>query len=106
MSAVNMNLSEFESLVLKEKKPAVIDLWAPWCVYCRRLGPAFEQVAEAYPDVLFVKINIDEVPEVAEKYGVEVIPTLLAFRDGRLAGTVVNPGSKGKIEEFFRENLG
>ncbi len=106
MSAVNLNRSEFQKLVIEEKKSAVIDFWAPWCSYCRRIGPAFEQVAQDHPEILAGKINIDDEPALTEQFGIEIIPTLLAFRDGKLAGSVVNPGSRAKIEEFLKEHLG
>lgn len=106
MNVVSLNKSDFRKLVLEEKKAAVIDFGAPWCVYCRRLAPVFQQVADAHPELLTATVNIDEQEALADQFGVETIPTLLAFKDGALVGSVVNPGSKGKIEEFIQEYLG
>jgi len=104
MAAIQINKNNFQELVL-EGKNVLVDFWAPWCSYCRRIGPAFEKVAEQYQEELVVgKINIDEEPELADKYNIEVIPTLVYFRDGKPAAQVVAPQSKAKIDEFIAEN--
>ena len=88
-----------------EGKDVLVDFWAPWCSYCRRIGPAFEKVAEQYQEELVVgKINIDEEPELADKYNIEVIPSLVYFRDGKPEAQVVAPQSKAQIDEFIAGN--
>ena len=83
-----------------------MDFWAPWCGYCRRIGPAYEKVAEEYGDRLeVVKINIDEEGQLAEEAQVEVIPTLILYRDGKAVDTIVNPGSKAAIDQFIQAAL-
>ena len=83
-----------------------MDFWAPWCGYCRRIGPAYEKVAEEYGDRLeVVKINIDEEGQLAEEAQVEVIPTLILYRDGKAVDSIVNPGSKAAIDQFIQAAL-
>ena len=105
MAAVNINNEQLQQM-LREGKPVLVDFWAPWCGYCRRIGPAFEKIAEEYGDRLAaVKVNIDEEPQLAQAEQVEVIPTLILYKDGRAAASVVNPGSKAAIDQFLQEAL-
>ncbi|MBR4972363.1 MAG: thioredoxin family protein [Oscillospiraceae bacterium] len=105
MAAKNMNYEEFEK-AMKEGKPVLIDFWAPWCSYCRRIGPAYDKVAEQYGEELVVaKINIDEEPKLAMREMIEVIPTLVIYRNGKAIGSVVAPESKAMIENFIKESL-
>lgn len=106
MSVVNINKELFEQQIEKEKKAALVEFWAPWCVYCRRIGPAYKKVAEEYGDKLIVgQVNIDEEQALAVKNQIEVVPTLLLYKDGQVAGSLVAPDSKGKIEELIKEHL-
>ena len=105
MAIKDVNKTQFEQL-LSEAKPVVVDFWAPWCVYCRRIAPAVEMLAEQYEnEFVTVKINIDNEPAIAHKYGVEVIPTLMVFKGETPVGFAVNPGSKAAIESFIKESL-
>ncbi len=106
MSVLNINKELFEQQVENEKKVVLAEFWAPWCVYCRRIGPAYKKIAEEYGDKLVVgQINIDEEQELAQKNNIEVVPTLILFKDGQAAGAIVAPDSKGKIEEFIKEHI-
>ena len=85
-------------------KPVLLEYWAPWCVYCRRIAPAYEKIAEQFDGELIVaKVNIDDEPALATKERIEVIPTLVLYKGGEALGSVVAPESKAAIEEFIRE---
>ena len=103
-----MNLSEQQlNQYMNEGKAVLVDYWAPWCGYCRRIGPMYDKVAQQYGDRLVVaKINIDEEPELARRERIEVIPTLVLYQNGQALGSLVAPDSKGKIEELISESLG
>ena len=106
MAAISVDSEQF-SQMLAGKKPLLVDSWAPWCVHCRRLQAAFDKVAEENADtVLAVKINIDEEMELTNAEGIEVIPTLVLYKNGKRAAYVVNPGSKAAIDAFLRDELG
>ena len=106
MSVVNINKELFKQQVEDEKKVVLAEFWAPWCVYCRRIGPAYKKIAEEYGDKLVIgQINIDEEQELAVENDIEVVPSLILYKDGQAVGSIVAPESKGKIEEFIREHV-
>lgn len=103
MIAMNVNREEFEKLIQGDM-PVLAEFWAPWCVYCRRIGPALDHIAAKYHQKLItVKLNIDEVPELAESERIELVPTLLIYRKGKDLGSIVAPDSGAMIEEFISE---
>ena len=105
MAAINLNEKEFNDGI-REGKVMLVDFWAPWCGYCRRIGPAYEKVADEQAGRLLVaKLNIDEAPLVAAAERIEVIPTLVLYRDGQAVASMVAPESKAAIDEFLKENL-
>ena len=106
MAAMNMNNKQFEEL-MNGDKPLLVDFWAPWCVYCRRIAPAYEKIAESWSEkVIVAKVNIDEEPQLAARERIEVIPTLVLYHKGEALGSIVAPQSKAAIDEFIRETLG
>lgn len=105
MSAINMNKAQFEQF-MQEEKPVLVDYWAPWCVYCRRIAPAYEKIAEEYGDQLVIgKVNIDEESQLAEAEKIEVIPTLVLYRGGKAVDSIVAPDSKAAIVRFIQDAM-
>ena len=104
MAARNVNAREYNELILGSK-PVLVDFWAPWCGYCRRIGPALEKLADSREDVIVVKVNIDEEPALAQQERIEVIPTLVLYKEGFDLGSIVAPESKARIEAFLDEAL-
>ena len=106
MGASNINKEQFAQM-LQGDKPVLVDFWAPWCSYCRRIGPAYDKVADQQSENLaVVKVNIDEEPVLANQEGIEVIPTLILYKNGKALGSIVAPESKAAIDAFIQENLG
>lgn len=105
MAAKNYTSAEFYK-DMTEGKTILVDYWAPWCSYCRRIGPAYDKVAEQFGENLnIVKINIDDEPELATRERIEVIPTLVLYQKGEAVASIVAPESKARIETFIQENL-
>ena len=104
MAAMNMNTNQFNEM-MKEDRFLLVDYWAPWCGYCRRIGPAYDKLAQEQGDKLVIaKINIDEEGALAVRERIEVIPTLVLYRNGLAVDSIVAPESKARIEQFLREN--
>ena len=104
MAAMNINARQYEELILGSK-PVLVDFWAPWCTYCRRIDPVLNKMADTREDVLIVKVNIDEEPELARQERIEVIPTLVVYQNGYDLGSIVAPESKARIDAFLEETL-
>ncbi len=106
MEIINLSEQDFDEL-LASGKTFLVDYWAPWCVYCRRISPAYDKIAQQYGDRLTVaKVNIDEVPTLSHRENIQVIPTLVLYRDGKALGSVTAPESKAAIDAFIREWVG
>ena len=105
MAAKNINYEEFRSMA-ETGQTVLVDFWAPWCSYCRRIAPAYDKIAAQYAgDIVVSKMNIDEEPLFAHTEMIEVIPTLVLYRAGKAIGSIVAPESKAMIDAFIRESL-
>ena len=98
--------ADFESEVLKADGPVVVDFWAEWCGPCRMIAPALDEISSAMGDkVKIVKLNVDESPKTASKYGVMSIPTLMVFKGGQVAATKIGALPKSKLYEWVEASL-
>lgn len=106
MAIVHATDENFETEVLKSDIPAIVDFFAEWCTPCKMMGPIFEEVSEKFNDkVKFVKVNVDEARNTSEKYGVMSIPTLIVFKDGKPAETLVGLQDETTLEEKAKSLL-
>lgn len=106
MSTVKVTDSSFDADVLKSTTPVVVDFWAEWCGPCKMIGPSLEEIAkELGPRAKIVKINIDENPGAPSKYGVRGIPTLMVFKDGKLAATKVGAAPKNQLQSWIESSI-
>lgn len=98
--------SNFETVILKSDKPALVDFWASWCAPCRAITPMLEEMAETLGEkVRFAKMNVDENPATPGKYGVRGIPTLILFKNGAVVDQVVGAVPKNQIQELIDKGL-
>ena len=102
MTVGKVSDANFETEVLKSTSPVVVDFWAEWCGPCRMIAPALEEISVAMgAKVKIVKLNVDENPGIASKYGIMSIPTLMIFKDGELASRQVGAAPKQKLEQWI-----
>jgi thioredoxin 1 len=102
MAVGKVSDADFESEVLKSGSPVVVDFWAEWCGPCRAIGPALEEISGSLGNkVKIVKLNVDENPRTAQKYGIMSIPTLMIFKNGELASRQVGAAPKAKLEQWI-----
>ena len=101
MTIRNITAADFDREVKQSDKPVLVDLWAPWCGYCRMLDPVIDEVAAEADGVTVCRVNIDEEPALANAYGVDTIPTLLLFVDGEPVDRTVGFMPKDAIMDFI-----
>ncbi len=106
MSTHKVTDASFEADVLNSTTPVVVDFWAEWCGPCKMIGPSLEEIAkELGPKAKIVKINIDENPGTPSKFGVRGIPTLMVFKDGKLAATKVGALPKTQLQNWIESSI-
>jgi thioredoxin 1 len=88
----------FNEQVLQSEKPVIVDFWAEWCGPCHAVAPVLDKIVEEHDDLVLVKVNIDEEQELASRYGVMSIPTMILFRDGEPSAAVIGAQPKSAIE--------
>ncbi len=99
---ITLTDENFETEVLKSEVPCLVDFWAPWCGPCRMVGPVIEEIAEEYKGKIKVgKLNVDQAPETALKYGIMSIPTIALFKEGNVAGKTVGALPKENLVSMF-----
>mgnify|MGYP000951565321 FL=1 len=101
MSAININKNNFQNEIMDSEKTVLLDFWAPWCAPCRMVVPVIEEIAGERPDIKVGKINVDEQPELAGKFGIMTIPTLVVMKNGEIVKQASGARSKNAILEML-----
>ena len=102
MAVLTITKDNFENEVLKSDIPVLVDFWASWCGPCRMMSPIVDQIAEEVTDCKVGKINVDEEPDLAQQFGIMSIPTLLVFRDGKVANQSVGVRDKAFVIDMIK----
>ena len=101
MSYINITKENYTELVESSAKPVLLDFWAPWCGPCRMVAPIVEEIAAERSDMVLGKINVDEEMELAMKFGIASIPTLIVIKEGKEAGKLIGYRPKADIEKLL-----
>nr|WP_206173288.1 thioredoxin [Treponema ruminis] len=102
MMEITLTESNFEAEVLKSDKPVLVDFWASWCGPCKMLAPTIEQIANENDSIKVGKVNVDDEPALAQKYGIVSIPTVILFKNGEAAKTSMGFVPKETLEAMFK----
>ena len=102
MSVITITKDNFEQEVLSSDKPVLLDFWASWCGPCRMVSPIVDEIAEEREDIKVGKVNVDEQPGLAARFGISSIPTLIVFENGKVKSNSVGVIPKSAIENMLR----
>ena len=101
MSVLNITKSNFQQEVIESDIPVLVDFWASWCGPCKMLAPIIDEIAAENPQIKVGKVNVDEQPELASKFGIMSIPTLIVFKNGHIANQAMGARPKNQILELL-----
>ena len=101
MAVITITLENFEPEVIKSEKPVLVDFWAPWCGPCRMLSPVVDEIAEENSNIKVGKVNVDEQEELAMRFGIMSIPTLIVFKNGEAVKKTMGVQPKAAILGLF-----
>ena len=101
MAVMHVTKENFEAEVLQSEKPVLVDFWAGWCGPCKMVAPVLEEIASEVADVKITKVNVDEQPELAQKFQVMSIPTMVLIKEGKVVDTTVGAQPKVDLVRFI-----
>ena len=101
MGIIELTEATFDAEVLQDKKFVIVDFWASWCTPCRMLAPILEEIADEYPNIMVCKLNVDDAPNIAERYGIMSLPALLFFDSGEIINESIGLVSRERVLSFL-----
>ncbi len=104
MAVLHVTSENFETEVLQSEKPVLVDFWASWCGPCKMVAPVLEELAEEMTDVKIAKVNVDQQPDLAQKFQIMSIPTMVLIKEGKVVDTTVGAQPKEDLVRFIHSS--